>query len=126
MHTLGVKKEDDIKKLAIFWVTGPIKFTVLEYNTYKSWNVKVDCEIDVLDELKNYLKTKGILGQDWKKVDDPWRSISLIKSHVKNLIEFIDKGDKKEWMESLCDAEKFLFTYNGIANSNPNSGHNIK
>ena len=62
MHILGVKKEDSTKKIAIFWVTGPIRFAVLEYGTYKSWNIKVDYKIDVVDKLRNYLKTKGIFG----------------------------------------------------------------
>ena len=56
--------------MAIFWVIGPIKFAVLEYEIYKSWNIKVDYKIEVLDKFKNYLKTKGILGQNCKIVDD--------------------------------------------------------
>lgn len=58
----GIKKEDGTKKMAMIWVTGPIKFAALEYGTYKSRNIKVDCEMDVLDKLRNYLKSKAILG----------------------------------------------------------------
>lgn len=64
MYTLGINKKDGIKEIAIFWVTGLMKFVALEYSTYKSWNVKVDCEMAVLDELKNYLRTKDIFSQD--------------------------------------------------------------
>lgn len=62
MQTFGIKKKDGTKQMAIFWVTRPIKFAALEYSTYKSWNVNVDCEMNVLDEPRNYLKTKGIFG----------------------------------------------------------------
>lgn len=65
-----VKKKDGTKEMAIFQVIRLIKFAALEYGIYKSRNIKVDCEIDVLDELKNYLKTKGILSQDWEKVNN--------------------------------------------------------
>lgn len=70
MPMLCIKKKDDIKEIAIFWVTRPIKFAALEYGIYKFWNIKIDCEIDILAELKNYLKTKSILSQDWEKVDN--------------------------------------------------------
>lgn len=57
---LGVKKNDCTKKMAIFWVTRPVKFAALKYGTYKFWTIKVDCKIDSFDEFKNYLKTKDI------------------------------------------------------------------
>lgn len=38
----------------------------------------------------------------------------------------MDVGDEREWVKSLYDLKKFLFTYNGIADSNPNPNHDIK
>lgn len=70
MYMLDVKKEDCTKERAIFKVARPIKFAVLEYGTYQSWNIEVDYEINVLDKFRNYLKTKGILGQDYEKFKD--------------------------------------------------------
>lgn len=64
MHMLGVKKEDGLKEIVMFWVTRPIKFAALEYSIYKSENMKIDCKMNILNEVRNYLKTKGILGQD--------------------------------------------------------------
>lgn len=61
---VGVKKENNTKNIAIFWVTGLIGFVALEYGIYKSENIKMDCEIDILDKLKNYLKINSILNQD--------------------------------------------------------------
>lgn len=52
--------------------------------------------------------------------------MSSIKNYVKDQIELINNGDKKKWMKTLCNAEKFLFTYDSIADSNPNPGHNIE
>ena len=49
MYTFGIKKEDSTKEMAIFCVTGPMKFTALKYSIYKFWNIKVNCEIDILD-----------------------------------------------------------------------------
>lgn len=64
MHTIGVKKEDNTKKLAIFQVNRPIQLFILDYNKkhdkYKYWNVKVNYELDVLKSLKKFLKTKCI------------------------------------------------------------------
>ncbi len=37
----------------------------------------------------------------------------------------MDDGDEKEWMERLCSEGTFPFTYDGIANINPNPGHDI-
>lgn len=123
---LGVKKEDSTKNMAVIWVTGSIKFAALEYSTYKSWNDKVNCKIDVLEELKNYLKIKGILSQDWEKVNDFWISISLTKSHIKDQNKLMNDEDKKEWIKSLRNIEKLFFTYDDIANSNLNLGYDIK
>lgn len=112
--------------MIIFWVTRPIKFVALKYGAYKSSNVKVDYEIDVLDKLKNYLKTKDNFVQDWEKIKDSYISISSTKRHIRNQIKFIDNRDKKKCMESLCTDGKFSFTYNGITNNNSNPSHDIK
>lgn len=38
----------------------------------------------------------------------------------------MEDKDEEEWMESLCMEGKFLFTYNSIADKNPNPGHDIE
>lgn len=50
--------------MVTFWITNVIHFAPLKYKKYKSFNIKIDCEEYVLEELKNYLKTKDIFGQD--------------------------------------------------------------
>lgn len=124
MDTLGIKKEDNTKKMANFQVTGPIKFVALKYSIYRSWNVKVDCKINVLDKLGNYLKSKNILGQNQEKINDLWITMLLTKSYIKDQIELIDNRDKKEQMESLYNT--FSFIFDNIADSNPNPSHKIE
>lgn len=84
MHMLGVKTENRIKEMAVFWVTGPIKYASLEYGLYKSWNVKVDDEIKVLDEIINFFKTKCIFGKDWVRNNDVCISMLSTKDHVRD------------------------------------------
>lgn len=48
------------------------------------------------------------------------------KDHVKDQIDFMDDRDEKEWMESVYDGRSFPFTYKGIANKDPNAGHDIE
>ncbi len=126
MHTLGLKTEGGGKEMAVFWVIGPIKYASLEYGSFNTWNVKVDCEMSVLDGIRNFLKTQGILGDEWVKNEDPWISMSSTKNHVRDQISLMDDGEEKEWMESLCNGGKFPFTYDGIADRNPNPGHDIE
>lgn len=52
--------------------------------------------------------------------------MSLRKSHIRDQIELINNGNKKEQIESLYIEGKFPFIYKGITNSNPDLGHNIK
>lgn len=74
----------------------------------------------------NFLKIKSIFSKDWVRDNDICLSILLIKNYVRDQIDPIDNKDKKEWIKSVCDRGSFLFTYNGIANKNPNSSYNIK
>lgn len=84
MHILRVKTESKIKKIVVFWVTRSIKYTSLEYGLYKSWNIKVNCKMDVLDKIINFFKAKGILSKDWVTDNNACISMSLIKNHVKD------------------------------------------
>lgn len=52
--------------------------------------------------------------------------MSLKENHIRDQILAIKNEDEKKWMESLYNIKTFLFTYNGIANKNSNSKHNIK
>lgn len=45
--------------------------------------------------------------------------------YIRNQISFMKDGEEKEQMESICDRKKFPFTYDGIANINPNSDYEI-
>lgn len=74
----------------------------------------------------NFLKTKGILGKDWVRDDDTCISMSSTKNYIRDQIDLMNNRDEKEWMESVCGGGSFPFTYNGIADKNPNPGHNIK
>lgn len=50
--------------MTVFWVTEAVKYASLKYGLYKNWNIKVDCEINVLDKIMNFLKTKNIFGKN--------------------------------------------------------------
>ena len=126
MHTLGVKTEDGGQEMAVFWVIGSIRYASLEYGKFDTWNVKVDCEPGILDGLRGFQKTKGPLGEEWVEVMDPWISISSTEVHVRDQISLMEDGEEKEWMEGVCDGKKFPFTYDGIADVNPNPGHEIE
>lgn len=45
--------------------------------------------------------------------------------HFRNQISLIEDREEKEWMKTLDDKKKFLFTNNGIADMYPTPGHNI-
>ena len=38
----------------------------------------------------------------------------------------MEDNKEKEWIEDVCDRKKFSFTYDGIANIDPNPGHEIE
>lgn len=82
--------------------------------------------MDVLDEIMNFFRTKSILGKNKVRDNNTCISISSTKNHIRDQINLIDNGDEKEWMESIYDGGSFSFTYNGIANKNPNPGYDIK
>ncbi len=125
MHTFGLRREDGAQEIAVFWVTGLIQYANLKYGTYESWNIKVDCDVNVVTEIQGFFQTSGILDKDWKKGGDNTISISSKKNHVNNQIDLMDDGDEKEWMERLYSKGMFHFIYDDIANINPNSGHDI-
>ncbi len=52
--------------------------------------------------------------------------MSSKNNHINDQIDLIKDGDEKEWMERLCNEGTFPFTYNDIADINPNSGHDIE
>ncbi len=87
--------------------------------------MKVNCDANVMTEIQGFLQTSGILGKDWKRGGDNTISMSSKKNHVNDQIDLMDDGDEKEWMERLCSEGTFPFTYDGIADINPNSGHDI-
>lgn len=53
--------------------------------------------------MKNFFKTRGILGKDWVRSNNTWISMFSIKNYVRDQIDVIDDGEEKEWMESICD-----------------------
>ncbi len=125
MHTLGIRREDRAQEIAVFWVTGLNQYASLKYGTYGSWNIKVDCDANVMTEIQGFLQTSGILGKNWKKGGDNTLSMLSKKNHINDQIDLMDDGDETEWMERLCSKRTFPFTYNGIADINPNPGHDI-
>lgn len=64
MYILKIKTENRTKKIILFWVFRLIKYVSLEYRLYKSWNIKVNCEIDVLNKIINFFKIKSIFSKD--------------------------------------------------------------
>ncbi len=87
MHTLGLRREDGAQEIAVFWVTGLIQYASLKYGTYESWNIKVDCDANVMTEIQGFLETSGILGKDWKKGGD--NTISMSSKKIMLMIKLI-------------------------------------
>lgn len=48
-----------------------------------------------------------------------------MEMYIRDQITLMEDGEEKEWIESMCDRKKFLFTYNSIVNINLNSDHEI-
>lgn len=127
MHTLGIKGDDDAKGLAAFWVTGTIAYVRLEFSPkYQNWHIKVICNEDILERLREILLAQGPLGKDWVKPSEKFINVSTKESHVKDLIALMDNNEQREWMNKLCDEKKFPFTYNGVDDRNPNPGYDLK
>ena len=70
--------------MAVFWVIGSIRYTSLEYGKFDMWNVKVNFKPGILDGLRGFQKTKGLLSKKWVEVIDPWISISSMEVHKRN------------------------------------------
>ncbi len=85
----------------------------------------MDCDANVLTEIQSFLETSGILVKDWKKGSDNTISMLSKKNHVNDQIDLIDNRDENEWMKKLYSKRTFPFTYDGIADINPNHGHDI-
>ncbi len=85
----------------------------------------MDCDANVMTEIQGFLQTSGILSKDWKKGGNNTISMLSKKNHVNDQIDLIDDGDEKEWMERLYSDGTFSFNYDGIADINPNPGHDI-
>lgn len=96
MHILGVKTKIETQEIIIFQITKPIKYASLEYRLYKSWNIKVDYKIDILNKIINFLKTKNIFDKNWIRDNNVCMSILSMKNHVNNQINLINNRDKKE------------------------------
>lgn len=88
--------------------------------------MKVNCEKHALARLREFFHSQENFGKNWVKSTDTYISISSKQIYVRDQILVIEDGDKKEWMESLYDIKTFPFIYNGIADKNPNSSHNIE
>lgn len=63
--------------------------------------------MNILDEIINFLKTKGIFGKDWVRDNDVWISILSVKDHIKNQINLMNNGDEKEWIKRVCNRRTF-------------------
>lgn len=112
--------------MAILQVIGIIKYANLEFGKYNAWNINMYCKLSILDQIKTFFKTKNPLGNEQVKVVDLEIGISSIEFCVKDQISLIEDRKEKQWIESIYDRKKFLFTYNGIANIHLNPGHDIK
>lgn len=127
MHSLGINGKDGSKEVAAFWIYEVVEFANLTaLGTYKSWSLRLACDDDEINIIRDNLQRRGILGPHWRdESEDKFLRLRCGKSHVKDLIKVMDNEDEREWMESLCDREIFPFIYNGIANANPNPGYDL-
>lgn len=54
MHTLGLRRKDSAQEIAVLWITGLIKYTSLKYETYESWNIKVNCDANIMIKISGF------------------------------------------------------------------------
>ena len=95
--------------------------------TYGSWSVKLACGDDDIEGLRRNLQTQRVLGPQWRDNNaDNFMKLGSTKPHVKDLIEIMEDDDKREWMEGVCNTAVFPFTYDGIADANPNPGFDLE
>lgn len=87
--------------------------------------MKIDWKPGILDGIRNFQKIKSLLSNKWVKVMDPLINILSTKIYVIDQISLIEDKKEKKWMESICDGNNFLFTYNNIININSNLDHEI-
>lgn len=105
IYIFKVKIENRSKEMAVFLITRLIKYANLEYGLYKSWNIKLDCKTNVFNKIINFFKTKGILSKDQIRDNNVCISISSIKNYIKDKINFIDNGEKKN-RQKMCMIKK--------------------
>lgn len=68
IYTIRIRKDNDATRLAAFWIMKTIKYTCLELNpTFPSWNIKVICNKNILENLRQIFLTWGIFEKDWVK-----------------------------------------------------------
>lgn len=57
--------------MVLLWVTETIKYANQKFGKYDTWNIKMDQKLNILDEIRTFLETKGPLGNEWVNVIDP-------------------------------------------------------
>lgn len=56
--------------MVLLWVTETIKYANQKFGKYDTWNIKMDQKLNILDEIRTFLETKGPLGNEWVNVVD--------------------------------------------------------
>lgn len=73
-----------------------VEYTNLKFDIYKSLIVRVNYREQVLNKLREFFYSQDILGEEWEKSTDINISVSTKMNHIRNQIDVIDNGDKKE------------------------------
>lgn len=67
IYMFNIKRVDNSQEVDAIWVIGLIKYTDLKFETYKCWNMKVDCEEQFLTGLKEFFIIEiSLVKTEWK------------------------------------------------------------
>lgn len=112
--------------MAQLWAIGTIENAWLKFGLYKSWNIKVTLPNNKLKDLQDKLLAHGILGSAWTGAEMEQKlNISSRKQYVNDLLSLIEDMGNREYLEELTQLGRFLFTYNGITDTDPNPDYAV-
>lgn len=124
MHTFRIFDDDKSRNMAQFWAIDTIENVLLTFGLYKSWNIKVTLLNNELKNLESKLQAHGILGSAWTGTNmEKMLTVSSKKKYVDVLLLLIEDVSNREYIEEFTHLGRFLFTYNGLTNTNPNLSH---
>lgn len=128
MHMLEIRRNDNCKNIANFWIIWKINFALFQLSkNYKSQNIKLVYNINNIFSIKKNFYIWEILRKDQVIGGiNHVLSVSTNKNHIRNFIKMIDDKNDQKQIKKLCINNIFSFIYNGIIDQNLNPAYNYK